>query len=108
MKKALQVLKNRPKIIFSVTRDSVCAGDDCDAPHQKSMEVTSFTDPEVLARELSAGYLPPVAGIGHTWDCLVNGKQIATIGCYRIDSLVREVALGENNEVHFRYHSATY
>ena len=39
MKAEFQVLKARPKIPVVLTRDSVCAGDDCDAPHEKTVEV---------------------------------------------------------------------
>lgn len=61
MKAAFRVLKARPRISVVLTRDSVCAGDDCDA-HEKTVEVSSFVDPEVFAREISSGYLPSVAG----------------------------------------------
>ena len=49
-----------------------CAGDDCDAPHEKTVEVYSFVDPEAFARGISSGYLPSVAGVGHSWTCLLN------------------------------------
>ena len=61
MKAEFQVLKARPKIPVVLTRDSVCAGDDCDAPHEKTVEVYSFVDSEAFAREISSGYLPSVA-----------------------------------------------
>jgi len=108
MKKAFQILKDRPKIDVILTRDSVCAADDCDAPHEKSMRVHSFTDPEVLAREISTGYLPNVAGVGHSWICVLNDTKIAEIKTDGIRPLVREASLGEANRIHFVYHSATY
>jgi hypothetical protein len=108
MKQEFQVLKGMPKVEVRMTRDSVCAGDDCDAPHEKRMEIYSFIDPSQFAKEISSGYLPSVAGIGHSWDCLVNKKNIARITCTAIEPLVRWVEFEEENEVHFRYHSATY
>ena len=48
MKKSFAVLKDRRKIQFKVTRDSVCLGDDCDAPHKKEIECYSFLDPREL------------------------------------------------------------
>ncbi len=108
MKQAFEVLKDRPKIEVRLTRDSVCAGDDCDAPHEKKREIHTFTDPAQFAKESSSGYLPSVAGVGHSWDCLVNKKRIARITCTAIEPLVRWVEFEEENEVHFRYHSATY
>jgi hypothetical protein len=60
MKKAFQVLKDRPTVSVVLTRDSVCAGDDCDAPHEKKSVVHSFLDPEALVREVASGYISPV------------------------------------------------
>ena len=79
MKKAFQINKERPQINIVLTRDSVSAGDDCDAPHEKTIKLYSFFDPEVLARESSSGYLPSVSGIGHTWICILNDIEIAEI-----------------------------
>lgn len=72
MKAEFQILNNRPKIPVILTRDSVCAGDDCEAPHEKTVEVHSFVDPEMFAREISSGYLPSVAGVGHSWTCVLK------------------------------------
>lgn len=106
MKTAFQILKARPKIVVTMTRDSVCAGDDCDAPHEKKIEVHSFLDPEAFANAMSSGYLPSVAGIGHSWFCVLNGVKIAKIGHSGIWPLVRESPFSEENRVHFVYHSA--
>jgi hypothetical protein len=108
MKAEFQILKGRPKIPVVLTRQSVCAGDDCDAPHEKTVEVYSFVDPEVFAREVSSGYLPSVAGVGHSWTCELNGVKIAEIGHSGIRVLVRESPFSEENRVHFNYHSARF
>jgi hypothetical protein len=89
MKKEFQILKDRPQITVVLTRDSVCAGDDCDAPHEKTIKTYSFTDPEVLARETSSGYLPNVAGVGHSWLCVLNDIKIAEIKTTEIRPLER-------------------
>lgn len=108
MKRAFQVLKDRTRIDVLLTRDSVCAADDCDAPHERAIKIYSFTDPVVLARETSSGYLPSVAGIGHSWICALNEIQIAEITTTEIRPLVREAKFSETNRVHFTYKSATY
>ena len=108
MKPALDVLKARSRIPVAVTRDSVCAGDDCDAPHEKSVEAYSFLDPVAFVQAVSSGYLPSVAGVGHTWTCLLNGVPIAEIANSRIRPLVAVSPFSDVNRVHFQYHSATY
>jgi len=108
MKAEFQVLKARPKIQVVLTRDSVCAGDDCDAPHEKKVEVYSFVDPEAFAREVSSGYLPSVVGVGHFWICEFNGLKIAEIRHSGIRGLVCESPFSDNNRAHFIYHSAQY
>ena len=108
MKKAFKVLRDRPKLQIRLTRDSVCAGDDCDAPHEKSVSVHSFVDPIALVSQLASDYLPRVSGIGHTWDCFLNGKLIARISVTGILPCVTGVTFGEENDVHFAYHAASY
>jgi hypothetical protein len=108
MKKQFTILKDKPQINIKMTRDSVCAADDFDAPHEKNMSTYSFVDPVVLTSHLSSGYLPRVSGVGHTWDCVLNGKVIATVAVDNIKAKSREVVYAENNHIHFVYHSATY
>lgn len=108
MKAEGQVLKVRPGVSVVLTRDSVCAGDDCDAPHEKTVEVFSFVDPEAFARAISSEYLPSVAGVGHSWTCMLNGVRMAEITADGIRSLVREILFSGNNRVHFVYHSSTF
>jgi hypothetical protein len=107
MKAGFQILKAKPKIQVILTRDSVCAGDDCDAPHQNKVEVYSFIDPEAFVKEISGSYLPTVAGVGHTWTCVLNGINIAEIKVSEIQVLVRETPFSLENHAHFVYHSST-
>jgi len=108
MKAAFEILKDRPKVSVVLTRDSVCAGDDCDAPHEKKIEVHSFLDPLTFVTAVSSGYLPSIAGVGHTWTCTLNGKGIAEIAVTNTKALIREIPFEEKNCVHFIYHSARY
>lgn len=93
----------------NLTRDSVCAGDDFDAPHEKTVEVNASAEPInpiVLARTLSSDYLPIVFGIGHTWICVLNNNKIAVMTTTGIQPLLKEVQLKDHNHVHFIYKSA--
>jgi hypothetical protein len=107
MKAEFQVLKARPKIQVVLDRDSVCAGDDCES-HQKTVEVYSFVDPEAFARAISSGYLPSVAGVGHSWICELNGVKMAEIRNSDVKVLVRETPFSDENRARFIYHSARF
>ena len=106
MKIAFEVLKERPRVPVVLTRDSVCAGDDCDAPHEKTIEEYSFIDPVAFAQAISSGYLPSVAGVNHTWICVLNGVKIAKIRTTGIEALTRTSPLAAENKAHFVYHAA--
>jgi hypothetical protein len=108
MKAAFKVLKERLRIRVVMTRDSVCAGDDCDAPHEKALETYSLLDPAAFAEAISDDYLPIVAGSGHSWTCLLNGIKIAEISIKGARALVHETPFEESNRVHFRYHASTW
>ena len=108
MKKEFSIIKNRPKINLELSRDSVCAGDDIDAPHKKVITQPSFTDPVAFINHISTGYLPTVAGVGHTWDCLLNGKVVGTVSVTKTISKIRDIQYKDENSIHFRYNSATY
>lgn len=108
MKKKFEILEDRPTLKIRVTRDSVCAADDCFVPHEKTIEVHSFLDPVALASHLGTACLPKVTGSGHTWDCVLNGGTIATISVRDVQSKVDEVNYEKENHVHFKYHSANY
>lgn len=108
MKKKFLVRTDRAKIRIVLTRDSVCAADDFDAPHERSITIHPFMDLESLAREISSSYLPAVAGNGHRWTCVLNNIQIAEITTTGIRALVREPNFDDDNRIHFVYHSATY
>ena len=106
MKKDFTVLKDRPRLSFRMTRDSVCAGDDCDAPHEKVVELPSFIEPSDLTRHAVSNYLPTVSGFGHSWICKLNGIRIAELRHDGIHALVRENTFEEDNAIHWQYISA--
>src|SRR5581483_7714757 len=103
-----QVLKGKPKIRVVLTRDSVSPADGLDASHEKTVEVYSFIDPEAFTRAVAADYLPPIAGVGHSWTCMLNEVKIAQVTTTGIKALVRESPFSEENRVHFVYHSSRF
>jgi hypothetical protein len=50
-----------------VWRDSVCAGDDCDAPHEMRMPVRGESLRTITARLLEAHYPASISGGRATW-----------------------------------------
>ena len=56
-----------------LSRDSVCAGDDGDAPHSKQIVVADGASIEDILSNLSrSGYLPSIAGGKATWSASSN------------------------------------
>ena len=108
MKAVFSILKDKPNIKLTLTRDSVCAGDDCDAPHTKKVVVHSILDSVVFVKSVASGYLPSIAGAGHSWTCSLNGQRIGVVRSSGIDELIPQVSFLKENTVHFSYHSATY
>ena len=104
------VLESESAVSVRLTRDSVCAGDDVDAPHERQAEVPRFTDPAELAAHLQSGYLARVAGRGHSWSCRLNGRLVATVhgNGERILAQTGELSYEPVNSVHFAYHSASW
>lgn len=99
---------DRPRLIIVLTRDSVCLADDCDAPHEKSVKIDRIIDPVQFIRQISADYLPlKIAGVGYSWDCLLNDIYVGTVsrGCIgtTIRASVKEISYLEKNHVHFIY-----
>jgi hypothetical protein len=56
---------NTTKLIL--WRDSVCAGDDCDAPHELALAVGADSLGSFIKRLLAADYLPSISGGNATW-----------------------------------------
>lgn len=111
MKRAFRVFRLRPTVVVQLTRESVAMGDDVDAPHAAEMDVRAVADPVALVQQIYPGYLPSVAGRGHSWEAVLNGRPVARITydpATAVQPLVQEVEYAEANRMHFRYTSAAY
>ena len=91
---------------IELTRDSVCAGDDMDAPHKTIIAMNSITETIALVTKISQKYLPNIAGQNHHWECLLNGKIIAVIEKDKILPKISCVKYEEDNKIHFTYYPA--
>lgn len=97
-----------PKIKITLTRDSVCMGDDMSVDHKKILVIRSFIDPDIFVEEISSDYLPSVARVGHSWTCVLNGLPIAQIKSSGIYPIVSKICFSEDNHAHFIYHSESF
>jgi hypothetical protein len=91
-----------------VTRDSVCAADDCDAPHNEVVTMPSFLNPSDFIREFMIRYsLPMIFGGKATWTCHLNGEKIAVVAQQWTSPKVTttEIKFIANNKLHFSYHA---
>jgi hypothetical protein len=96
------------KIQAILTRDSVCAGDDVDAPHEERVELVAHTGPVEFLEQFSAGYVASVNGLGHSWTAYLNGTAIAVFRVNGIEPLVSALSFADDNTIFFEYHSARY
>ena len=96
-----------------LTRDSVCMGDDSDAPHFLQLELPETSTIQDLVDAVDAhSYLAKVSGFDHQWILLVNNEEVSRLkgndfgvpenGEVRLSSLVVNEAL----KVHFKYSSS--
>jgi hypothetical protein len=108
MKKAFEVLKGQPRVKIRLTRDSVAASDDFDPPHALDVETYSFLDLIALITSIHPGYLPGVAGVGHSWDCILNDRLIATMTTREVLPKVQKVEYRPESHLHFVYRPASY
>ena len=60
--------------------------------------------------QIAKVYLPNIAGYRHTWDCILNGKNVAIIrgNCKEITFNTDTLTLSDLSSLYFMYHSATY
>ncbi|MCR9608459.1 hypothetical protein [Vibrio antiquarius] len=96
-----------------LTRDSVCMGDDCDAPHFLKLELPETSTIQTLVDTIDArSYLAKVVGFDHQWVLLANNAEAARLkgndlevpekGAVSLSSL----ALNGVLKVHFKYSSS--
>ena len=95
-------------MIFNLTRDTVCMGDDVNAPHTKILSLSNYKISEHSIGEICLNYLPNVAGVGHSWECHINNILIAIIRVEKIEIITDEIFLNENNEMFFKYNSSKF
>ena len=94
---------------IELTRDSVCMADDMD-DHTKTINIGSQHTMHSTIMDIAKKYLPSIAGYGHSWDCLLNGRKIAVIhgNCEKITPLTDAVFFSEGSRLFFKYHSSTF
>lgn len=114
IEKQFSILKYRPTVRIELTRESVCAGDDCDTPHTKNISQPSYTEPIPFIHSLASGYLPTasyqknevlIPSHRPTWDCFFNGIQVGTVLTTGIIVLRSEIKYEKTNKAYFRYNS---
>ena len=108
MKNEFTIVKYRPTIQLKLTRDSVCMSDDIDAPHEKIIIQPSFTDTIAFINNIKTGYLPNINGVGHTWNCILNGTLIGIVSSTEITPKIKEINYQEENSIHFKYNSSKF
>jgi hypothetical protein len=94
-------------IQIAVDRDSVSMGDDIES-HDKIIQVAALSNPVIFIKKITSQYnLPIIAGVGHTWDCLLNDVLIVSIkgNCVEFIPKVTTISFQENNEIFFKYHA---
>jgi hypothetical protein len=70
---------NQP-ISLIVWRDSVCAGDDCDAPHERAFSIPgASTLGQAAAQLLGSSYLASISGGKATWFYLAWTKELQNL-----------------------------
>ncbi|TRO25491.1 hypothetical protein EQ831_24635 [Pseudomonas sp. ALS1279] len=102
--------------LIKVERDSVCMGDDIDAPHSYSFKLpcdASLSD--VFEHLAGKRYLASVAGRNHSWEAIICNKSLAKFLANNREpeasvSLAAKLSKYEKDgvlHVHFKYNSAT-
>ena len=97
-----------------LTRDSVAAGDDFDAPHRRIIKVTEGLPLDALLRRVTqTKYLPSISGGAATWS-VTSGVPLAVIAQQWDDikwlpgALQEQAALDLRDgalHLHFNYHT---
>ena len=65
---------------LKMTRDSVCAGDDCDAPHHKTIDFEpAIGILDAVRAAVASNYLASIAGGKASWVAFLDGEPIAVV-----------------------------
>ncbi|WP_407332927.1 hypothetical protein [Enterovibrio sp. 27052020O] len=96
-----------------LTRDSVCMGDDCDAPHFLKLELPETSTIQSLVDAIDArSYLAKVGGFEHQWILLANNEEAVRLKDNDLENPVKgavslpSLALNGVLKVHFKYLSS--
>ena len=91
-----------------ITRDSVCMADDMQ-DNTKTLNIILPNEASTTIYNIAKEYLPTIVGQGHSWDCFLNGENVAVIdgNCVKITTLVSELHFTSESKLHFKYCSAT-
>lgn len=102
--------------LVEVTRDSVCMGDDVDAPHFLRLALpATVTLKDVFLMLAEKHYLPGIAGQHHYWEAWSAGKLLASFtgnsatpehSACLIEKLAEHATDGKFG-IEFKYYSAT-
>ena len=97
------------RVQITLTRDSVCMGDDME-DHTKIISIIFPCSTHQTIMGIAKKYLPSVGGYGHTWDCYVDGAQIAVINgnCNAITPTADCPSFTNGCKFYYKYHSAAY
>ncbi len=104
-------------LTINVTRDSVAAGDDIDAPHTYAFEMdAAVTLGEVFDHLATRRYLASVGGRGHSWVARIRGEVVAEFKANRhqpastnlLKKPLSQWSVEGQLEMHFIYLSAAY
>lgn len=95
-----------------VSRDSVCAGDDTDAPHARVFDVPGTPDVAgAVEHVLASGYLPSIAGGLATWS-IVSAIPVAVVAQqwpkprhFMVAGLRHVDYVADTLRLHFNYHA---
>ena len=103
------------KINVSVTRDSVCMGDDISAPHKMEFSVSNNSEVEEIFQILKdKNYLAMVNGTLHSWTAKIFDNPVAKVsGDSRIavfksgiSEQSKSYVIEGNMKIHFEYHAS--
>lgn len=102
--------------LIKVERDSVCMGDDADAPHAYSFSALGTTRLDEIFEHLAhQHYLASVAGKNHSWDAIIGNESLARFEgnsqipepSSTLSTPVSTYAIGSVVHIYFQYNSAS-
>jgi len=104
-------MENVTEVKCTLTRDSVCMGDDIEAPHQLQIHLIKYQDSEQFLNEILNKYSFPAMAC---WSCYLNDELFAIIkfdhkkeGVHaEYKYLKHKIEVLKVNFIHFKYDSS--